>query len=149
MSCWRVYSYRMKNYCVLDIFQTLWTLPKFKSPFLPDWLIFLCSVMAIPLFIQSWKLIFPSSNSPHQAEKGWCWFYWWCVSWIYHLFSSSPHKLSFFLTLDYYSRLQNLLQLYPHTTFKIIFLERGLSILFPCLKLFSILTISQKMNFLS
>lgn len=36
LSCWRTYLYIMKNYRVLDIFQTLQMLPKFKSSFLPN-----------------------------------------------------------------------------------------------------------------
>lgn len=50
LSCWRIYLYTMKNYCVLDIFQTLQMRPKFKSSFPPK-LAFLYSLMATPSLI--------------------------------------------------------------------------------------------------
>ena len=53
----------------LDIFQTLWALPKCKSPFLPNWLIFLYSFCNGNTIIHSvMHAIFPS-NCPHQVRK--------------------------------------------------------------------------------
>lgn len=113
----------MKNYRVLDIFQTLQMLPKFKSSFLPN---LPSSILRRQHHHSSQGAsLRPAPPPSRQAEGGLCRL---SLCRVSALLSLWPHRSRFspFLVLDYYSWAPNWSQNIFHITVKINFLENRL-----------------------